>query len=205
MSIYENYVLPHLTDLACSTRPTQKQREKIVPLAEGEVLEIGFGSGLNLPYYDVKRVSRIWALEPSDGMRRKAKTLVEASHLDVEFIDLPGEKIPLHAASVDTVLVTYALCTIGDVITALEGMRRVLKPRGSLLFCEHGLAPDERVRRWQRRLNPFWRRIAGGCNMDRDIPSLIATSGFKIIADDRMYIPGPKVLSYNFWGTARAA
>ena len=204
MSFYENKVLPHLINFACSTKPSQKQREKIVPLAEGDVLEIGFGTGLNLPFYDTQKVRKIWGLEPSEGMRRKAQPMVDSSDLDVEFIDLPGESIPLDAKSVDTVLVTYSLCTIPDAITALEGMRRVLKPGGSLLFCEHGIAPDESVRRWQDRLNPGWSWAAGGCNMNRDIPDLIAKGGFEISADERMYIPGPKVLCYNYWGRARA-
>jgi len=204
MSFYEEHVLPHLIHFACSTRPNQKQREKIVPLAQGNVLEIGFGSGLNLPFYDVQKVNKIWGLEPSEGMRRKSQTLIDASDLEVELIDLPGETIPLEADSVDTVLVTYTLCTIPDAIVALEGLRRVLKPGGSLLFCEHGIAPDDNVRRWQSRLNPAWSRIAGGCNMNRDIPGLIAKSGFEITSDERMYIPGVKVLCYNFWGRARA-
>jgi ubiquinone/menaquinone biosynthesis C-methylase UbiE len=205
MSFYDERVLPHVINFACSTKPVRKQREKIVPLAEGDVLEIGFGSGLNLPYYDAQKVRKIWGLEPSEGMRRKAQPMVDASSLDVEFIDLPGESIPLEDDSVDTVLVTYALCTIPDAITALEGMRRVLKPGGSLLFCEHGIAPDEGVRRWQHRLNPAWGRIAGGCNMNRDIPELITQAGFKVTADERMYVPGAKILSFNYWGRAKAA
>jgi ubiquinone/menaquinone biosynthesis C-methylase UbiE len=203
MSIYEDHVLPHLIDLACSTKPTRKQREKIVHLAEGDVLEIGFGSGLNLPYYDGGKVRKIFGLEPSEGMRRKAQPNVDASGLDVEFIDLPGEEIPLESQSVDTVLVTFTLCSIDDAMTALEGMRRVLKPGGSLLYCEHGAAPDESVRRWQDRLNPGWKRFSGGCNMNRDIPRLIESSGFRIATDERMYIPGLRILSYNYWGTAK--
>ena len=205
MSIYEDRILPHLVNFACSTKPNQKQREKIVPLASGEVLEVGFGSGLNLPFYDKQKVHKIWGLEPSEGMRRKARPMVKASGLNVEFIDLPGENIPLETNSVDTVVVTYSLCTIPDVAAALDGMRRVLRPGGSLLYCEHGIAPDESVRRWQRRLNPVWRRVAGGCNMDRDIPDLLKRGGFEITADDRMYIPGLKILCYNYWGVAKAA
>jgi ubiquinone/menaquinone biosynthesis C-methylase UbiE len=204
MSIYEDRVLPHLINLACSTKPNQKQREKIVPLAKGEVLEIGFGSGLNLPFYDPQKVHKIWALEPSEGMRRKARPVVGASGLNIEFIDLPGESIPLETNSVDTVLVTYSLCTISDAVAALDGMRRVLRPGGSLLYCEHGIAPDESVRRWQRRLNPAWTRVAGGCNMDRDMPDLLAKGGFEIAVDERMYIPGIKMLCYNYWGMAKA-
>jgi ubiquinone/menaquinone biosynthesis C-methylase UbiE len=203
MGLYDDYVLPHLIDLACSTKPTRKQREKIVHLAEGDVLEIGFGSGLNLPYYDTHRVRKIFGLEPSQGMRRKAQPNVDASGLDVEFIDLPGEQIPLEAKSVDTVLITFTLCSIDAAGNALEGMRRVLKPGGKLLFCEHGAAPDANVRRWQDRLNPGWKRFSGGCNMNRDIPGLIESSGFRITTDERMYIPGLRILSYNYWGIAK--
>jgi ubiquinone/menaquinone biosynthesis C-methylase UbiE len=203
MSFYEDRILPHLVDFACSSKPTRKQREKIVPLAEGDVLEIGFGSGRNLPFYNVAKVRKIWGLEPSEGMRRKAAPLVEESKLDVEFIDLPGEEIPLEADSVDTVLVTYTLCTIPDAVTALEGMRRVLKPGGRLLYCEHGIAPDADVRRWQQRMNGTWRRFAGGCNINRDIPDLIERGGFQITNDERMYIPGIRILTYNYWGSAK--
>jgi len=203
MSFYDNKILPHLVDYACSRKPNRKQREKIVPLAEGDVLEIGFGSGLNLPHYDRARVRRIWGLEPSAGMRRKAQPLIDAAGLDVEFIDLPGEEIPLEADSVDTVLVTYSLCTIPDAAAALQGMRRVLRPGGRLLYCEHGLAPDEDVRRWQHRINPAWRRLAGGCNLNRDIPGLLGQAGFRLVSDERMYIPGIRALSYNYWGAAR--
>ncbi len=203
MGLYDDRVLPHIIDLACSAKPNQKQREKVVPLAEGDVLEIGFGSGLNLPFYDSTKVRKIWGLEPSEGMRRKAQPMVDASDLDVEFIDLPGESIPLEANSVDTVLVTYTLCTIPDAVTALEGMRRVLKPGGRLIYCEHGKAPDENVRRWQNRLDSAWGRIAGGCHMNRDIPDLIAKGGFEITNDERMYVPGVKALCYNYWGEAK--
>jgi len=205
MSFYEERVLPILIDAACSAKPNAKQREKVVPLAEGEVLEIGIGSGLNLSYYDASKVTKIWGLEPSEGMRHKAQPRVDESGLDVEFIDLPGESVPLEDNSVDTVLVTYTLCTIPDALSALEGMRRVLKPGGSLIFCEHGLAPDENVRRWQYRLDGVWGKIAGGCSMKRDIPDLITKSGFEITHDERMYIPGIKALCYNYWGRARVA
>jgi ubiquinone/menaquinone biosynthesis C-methylase UbiE len=203
MAFYEDRVLPHLIDLACSTKPTRKQREKVVHRAEGDVLEIGFGSGLNLPHYDRGRVRKIFGLEPSEGMRRKAQPNVDVSGLDVEFIDLPGEEIPLESRSVDTVLVTFTLCSIADAVTALQGMRRVLKPGGTLLFAEHGAAPDANVRRWQDRLNPTWKRFSGGCNMNRDIPGLIESGGFRITSDERMYIPGVKILSYNYWGAAK--
>ena len=205
MGWYDERLLPHLIHLACSTKPTHKQRQKIVPLAQGDVLEVGMGGGLNLPYYDVGKVRKIWGLEPSEGMRKLARKTLQNVDLDVEFIDLPGEEIPLANASMDTVLVTFTLCTIPDPVRALEGMRRVLTPGGRLLFCEHGRAPDETVRRWQERLNPIWTRFAGGCNMQRNIPELICAAGFNIDTDERMYIPGARVLSYNYWGSASAA
>ena len=202
MSWYAEKVLPHLINCTCSMKPTRMQREKIVPLASGDVLEIGVGTGLNFPYYHVDKVRKIWALEPSEGMRKLARRNLEQSRLEVEFIDLPGEEIPLESASVDTVLVTYTLCTIPQVVPALEGMRRVLKPGGRLLFCEHGAAPDSGVRKWQDRLNPVWKKIAGGCNMNRDMPETIRSAGFRIETDERMYVPGPRILTYNYWGSA---
>lgn len=203
MSFYDRYVLPRLTNLACGTKPTRRQRDKIVHRAYGDVLEIGFGSGLNLAHYDNEKVRKVFGLEPAEGMRALARTRIEASNLDVELIDLPGEEIPLDDNSVDSVLVTYTLCTIPDAVAALRGMRRVLKPRGHLFFCEHGKAPDASVQQWQQRINPVWRRFAGGCNMDRDIPTLLQEGGFTIEDDNRMYIPGLRVLSYNYWGSAR--
>lgn len=205
MSWYQERILPHMMTFACSASPNQKQRQKIVPEAGGEILEVGFGSGLNVPFYDPSKVSKIWALEPSEGMRRKGRQTVESTEMDIEFIDLPGEQIPLDDNSVDTVLITYTLCTIPDTALALQGMRRVLKADGRLLFCEHGKAPDENVQRWQDRLNPAWSRIAGGCEMNRDIPALICEGGFDIKVDERMYIPGAKVLCYNYWGSAVAS
>ena len=202
MSWYSERILPHLIDFACSASPNQKQRQKIVPDAAGDILRVGFGSGLNVPFYDPSKVRKIWALEPSVGMRRKAQAALDDTEMDIEFIDLPGEQIPLDDNSVDTVLVTYTLCTIPDAEAALQGMRRVLKPSGRLLFIEHGKAPDEDVLRWQNRLNPVWSRIAGGCQMNRDIPALIKAGGFDIKLDERMYIPGVRILCYNFWGCA---
>lgn len=204
MSWYAEHILPHMINWSCSLKPNQKQREKIVPDAEGDILEIGFGTGLNVPFYDSSKVRKIWALEPSQGMRRRAEPTVDESDMDIEFIDLPGEQIPLDDASVDTVLITYTLCTIEDTAQALEGVRRVLKPGGRLLFCEHGLAPDEDVRKWQARLNPIWSSIAGGCQLNRNIPALLGEGGFEIKVDERMYIPGPRIVCYNYWGSAVA-
>ncbi len=203
MSLYEDRVLPYMINLACASKPTRRQREKIVPRAYGDVLEIGFGGGLNLPHYDRDRVRKVFGLEPSAGMRRSASANIAASGMDVELIDQPGEDIPLDDNSVDSVLVTYTLCTIADAVTALQGMRRVLKPQGHLFFCEHGKAPDDNVSQWQQRLNAGWRLVAGGCNMNRDIPGLLRMGGFRIEDDNRMYLPGIRALSYNYWGAAR--
>jgi len=202
MGWYDERILPRLINLACGAKPNTKQRQKVVPHATGDVLEIGFGSGLNLPFYDSDKVRKVFGLEPSEGMRKLATGRVGRSAIEVEFIDLPGEQIPLDDNSVDTVLVTYTLCTIPDPVTALEGMRRVLRPGGKLLFCEHGKAPDEAVLRWQNRLNSGWGKVGGGCNMNRDIPALLEQGGFRITSDERMYIPGPKILCYNYWGSA---
>ncbi len=202
MSWYEEKVLPRLINVACSSKPAHKQREKVVPRASGDVLEIGFGSGLNLAHYDQNKVRRIWGLEPSEGMRKLAQEPIADSDLDVELIDLPGEEIPLEDNSVDTVLITFTLCTIPEVATALDGMRRVLKPGGQLLFSEHGKAPDANVVKWQERMNPVWKKFSGGCNMNRDIPALLDAAGLEIKDDNRMYVPGLKSLSYMYWGAA---
>ena len=202
MSWYEEKMLPRLMNIACSSKPHHKQREKIVPRASGDVLEIGFGGGLNLAHYDQDKVRRIWGLEPSAGMRKLAEEKIADTKLDVELIDLPGEEIPLEDNSVDTVLITFTLCTIPEAATALDGMRRVLKSGGQLLFSEHGKAPDANVVKWQDRMNPVWKKISGGCNMNRDIPALLDAAGLEIQDDNRMYTPGLKSLSYMYWGAA---
>jgi len=203
MGWYDDRILPKLIDLSCGTKCIHKQREKVVPLAAGDVLEIGFGGGLNLPYYNRDRVRKVWGLEPSAPMRQRAEKQIAETDVDVELIDLPGEQIPLDDNSVDTVLVTYTLCTIADIADALAGMRRVLKPGGSLLFSEHGRAPDAGVRRWQDRLNPGWKKLAGGCNINRDIPGIVEEAGFSVVDDNQMYIPGLRIFSYHYWGTAK--
>jgi len=204
MGLYERFLLPRLVDLACGSKPVRKQREKVVPLARGRVLEIGFGSGMNLAYYDGGRVERVWALEPSVEMWKRADKAVAATAIPVEVIEASAEEIPLAEASMDTVLTTFSLCTIPDVEAALREMRRVLKPGGRLIFCEHGMAPDAGVRRWQNWLNPMWSRLAGGCNLNRDIPDLIRRAGFDLGELSTMYIPGPRFASYNYWGEAVA-
>ncbi len=203
MSFYENHILPHLIGFACATPQIMKQRSLVVPAAEGRVLEVGFGSGTNLGFYDPIKVDRLFALEPSEGMRRKAARAVDASPLDIEWLGLPGEEIPLDDDSVDTVVLTYTACTIPDAAAALKQMRRVLKPGGQLLFSEHGAAPDEAVAKWQRRIEPVWKPMAGGCHLTRKPDEMIEAAGFKI---DRMtadYLPkAPKFAAFNYAGSA---
>ncbi len=206
MSFYENHILPALIGFACSQPQIMKQRRKLVPAAEGRVLEIGFGTGTNLGFYDPARVQRLFALEPSQGMRRKARYAVAQSPLDIEWLDLPGEEIPLENNSVDTVVLTYAACTIPGVAEALSQMRRVLKPGGRLLFSEHGAAPDPGVARWQRRIEPAWKPIAGGCHLTRKPDQMIAQAGFRIDHMETGYLPrSPKFAAFNYAGSARPA
>lgn len=206
MNFYERFLLPTLVTGACSCSPIDKQRQKIVPSAEGVVLELGFGAGLNLPHYDASKVRKLYGLEPSPGMVKRARRAVARSPIDVEILAETAERLSLDPNSVDTVLVTYSLCTIPDAVTALEGARRALKPGGRLLFCEHGLSPDQGVQRWQKRIEPVWKVIGGGCHLSRDIPALIKAAGFSIEKLDTMYLPkSPKWAGYNYWGAARAA
>ena len=205
MGLYSKYVLPRVVHLACSARPKMRQREKLVPLASGRVLEVGMGSGLNLSFYDARRVTKVWGLEPSPEMSKMASAAVEAVAFDVEFVSAGGEQIPLDSESFDTALMTFTLCTIPDAERALREIARVLKQGGQLLFCEHGAAPDAGVRRWQNRINPLWRRLAGGCHLNRDIPGLIRRGGFEITRMDTMYIPGWRPASFNYWGAAAKA
>jgi ubiquinone/menaquinone biosynthesis C-methylase UbiE len=204
MGFYERRILPWLLDVAMSAKPITYQRRKVVPLAEGRVLEIGMGAGQNLAFYDPAKVSHIWGLEPSAEMRERAKARAAGLSIGLDFLDLKAEEIPLEDRSADTVLVTYTLCTIPDVARALKGMRRVLKPGGRMIFCEHGRAPDEDVRRWQERITPIWKVIGGGCHVGRPIPELIREGGFEIEKMETMYLPStPRFAGYNYWGTAR--
>jgi ubiquinone/menaquinone biosynthesis C-methylase UbiE len=205
MSFYDKYILPHFLNCACGTKPIQYQREKVVPLATGLVLEIGIGSGLNIPFYNNAKVTRVLGLDPSEELNRMARKVAEEKGLAVEFILGGAEAIALPDNHVDTVLVTYTMCTIPQVAEANKEINRVLKPKGKLIFCEHGLAPDANIAKWQNRIDPYWGKIAGGCHLNRNIPALISAAGFTIESMEQMYLPStPKFAGYNYWGTAVA-
>ena len=203
MSLYEKYVLPKFLNCACGSKPVSYQRKKVVPLAEGKVLEIGIGSGLNLPFYDKTKIDEIWGLDPSEELSVMAKQVANEESMEVKFISSGAEDIPLPDNYFDSVLVTYTMCTIPEVQRANEEIRRVLKDNGKMIFCEHGEAPDQNIRKWQNRINPLWGKLAGGCNINRKIPSLIQESGFDIIEMEEMYLPNtPRIAGYNYWGYA---
>ena len=204
LSFYDKYILPKFLNCACGSKPINYQREKIVPLAEGTVLDVGIGSGLNIPYYNKSKIKYLYGLDPSIELLNLAKPLAKKNELEIEFLECGAEAIPLPNDSIDTVVITYTLCTIPDTQLSNEEIMRVLKPNGKLLFCEHGLAPDINVVKWQKRINPIWNKIAGGCNLNRDIPELIRSSGFKILDMEEMYLPStPKFAGYNYWGVAK--
>jgi len=202
MGLYERFILPRLVHFACGLKPNTRQRWKVVPDVKGRVLELGFGSGLNLPFYDDGQVEHVWALEPSEQLWNLARKPAAAAPFRVEHVQASAEEIPLDDGSVDSVLVTYTLCTIPGLDAALAEVRRVLKPGGFLAFCEHGAAPDERVLRWQNRLNPIWKRFSGGCNLNRPIPELLERGGFRLREVSTMYLPGWRPATFNYWGTA---
>ena len=203
MSLYGKYILPKLLNSCCSNPPMVYQRKKVVPLAEGDVLEVGIGSGLNLPFYDKSKINKLWGLDPSEELNKMAADVAKEEKMEVDFIISGAEEIPLPDNKVDTVILTYTMCTIPDVDLANEEIKRVLKPEGKLIFCEHGISPDENIYKWQKRINPIWKRIAGGCNLHRNIPEIIESSGFNIEEIDTMYLPStPKFAGYNYWGFA---
>ncbi len=203
MGFYAKHILPFCLDKACGIGPIEKQRVKIIPFAKGRVLEIGIGSGLNLPHYNPALIETVIGVDPDEHIWTRSQSRRDAANFPVERIGLSGEDIPMNSDSVDTVVVTYSLCTIPNPVKALREMRRILKSDGEILFCEHGRAPDSKVAKWQRRIDPIWSKLAGGCQSGRDIPSLIDQAGLKTTELNQQYIPGPKILSYNYWGRAR--
>lgn len=204
MSLYERYVLPRLLDLGCSSAPVRKQREKVVPKAHGRVLEIGVGSGLNLPFYDMQRVEVLIGLDPSPELRRMAERRAREASIEVAWLERQAERIPLDDQSIDSIVITYTLCTIADPGAALSEMRRVLKPGGALYFSEHGRAPDPKVAHVQDLITPYWGKITGGCALNRDIPALLGDGRFELVDLQTMYLPKtPRFFGYTYWGCAR--
>jgi len=204
LSFYDKYILPKVLNCTCASKPIRYQRDKIVPLAEGVVLDIGIGSGLNIPFYNKTKIKQLYGLDPSKELLDIAKSVAKEKKLEIEFLECGAESIPLPDKSIDNVLITYTMCTIPDVAISNSEIMRILKDDGKLLFCEHGLAPDKNIAKWQKRINPLWSKIAGGCNLNKDIPNLISSSGFKILNMEEMYLPGtPKFAGYNYWGVAK--
>jgi ubiquinone/menaquinone biosynthesis C-methylase UbiE len=203
MNAYDRYLLPYLIDFACGLPMVQKQRRLLVPQAKGRVLEVGIGTGRNLPFYDRSKVTRLVGVDPGVQMHRLAQKRSQEAGIAVELMALSAEQLPTADASFDTVVCTYTLCSIPDAAQALREMRRVLVPGGQLLFCEHGRAPDEGVRRWQARLQPVWGALAGGCQLGRDIPGLLASAGFAVQTQSA-YLPGPRPMAFHYWGQAQA-
>jgi ubiquinone/menaquinone biosynthesis C-methylase UbiE len=203
MAFYRNHIYPYLVDKLGNPSPIQNIRAQIISLAEGNVLEIGVGSGANFQYYDPTRVSKLYALEPNQGMIRLAQKKPRHTKLNIQYLDLPGERIPLENATVDTVVSTFTLCTILDVAVAIQGLMRVLKPSGRLIFFELGQCPDPSVQRWQKRLEPICQRLFQGLYLTRDIPSLLMQGGFEVKQMKQGYMAEfPKSLSYCWWGIA---
>jgi ubiquinone/menaquinone biosynthesis C-methylase UbiE len=204
---YEERILPTLINWACSSSAIMEMRRQIVPQCRGIVLEVGAGSGINFEFYDSRRVSRVHALEPSAAMRRKGQKIWgRRSSVPIDWCELPGEQIALPDESVDTVLLTFSLCSISDYQGALFQIRRVLKQDGQLIFCEHGLSCDESVVRLQDRLTPFWAKLAGGCHLNRPIFRYLTDAGFDILSQHNSYLSRvPRFAGYLYHGEARKA
>jgi SAM-dependent methyltransferase len=205
-SFYDRHVLPHLIACACAAKPIMRQRAKVVPRARGRVLELGIGGGLNLGFYDPAQVSGVVGVDPSPGLRRRALAASRPAGLEVEVLEGEAEDLPFEAGAFDTVVCTFTLCSVREPARVLAEARRVLRPEGVLLFSEHGLAPDEAVRRWQRRLEPLNKRLAGGCHLTRPVAASIAGARFTLEGVETMYLPGtPRPMGWCEWGAARPA
>lgn len=202
MGFYDRHVLPRLIDYACGMGEVMKTRSKIVPQAEGRVLEIGIGTGLNLGFYDPAKVQVVIGVDPAAQMQALARQRADAIAIAVETIALELGEIQAGDASFDSIVCTFTLCTIPDPLAALQEMRRVLKPGGQFLFGEHGRAPDLKVRVWQDRLTPLWRPLAGGCHLNRDIPALLKAGGFRLREVHSRYLQGPRPLTWVWHGWA---
>ena len=204
MGSYDKYINPKFLNCACGSKSINYQRQKIVPLAKGKVLDIRIGSGLNIPFDNSDKKNKVIGIDPSHALIDLAKELANDSKASIELVIGSAESIPYPDNFFDTVLVTYTMCTIPNVAIANKEMWRVLKDDGRLIFCEHGLAPDKKISKWQSRIDPFWGKIAGGCHLNRDIQKLITDAGFSFESLDKMYIPStPKFTGYNYWGIGK--
>lgn len=202
MGFYAKYVLPWIIDLGMRNKETARLRAEWVPQARGEVLEVGIGSGLNLPFYS-SNVQRVYGVDPSTELQEMARKRAETAPMKVEFLSQSAEeRIPLANASIDTAVVTWTLCSIPNASQALQQVRRVLRAGGRLIFLEHGRAPDQGVVEWQDRITPFWKHVGGGCHLNRKIDELITTAGFHIVEMKTCYLPGPRVMTYTYQGFA---
>lgn len=203
MGFYDKYILPPLLNTLMKSPDMTKIRSRLVPLAQGKVLEVGIGSGLNLPFYDSS--VQVTAVDPSLELQRYAREVAAESGVKVDFVAQSGEAIPAGDASFDAVVMTWTLCTIPDPMAALAEIKRVLKPNGRVLFAEHGKAPAASLAKWQDRLNPLWGKLSGGCNLNRVIDQLYTSSGFQFEEIERSHIRGPKFATYTFRGVAKLA
>ena len=201
MSLYSRHILPTLIDFAMKRDELSGLRSASIPFARGVVVEIGIGSGLNLPFYSAS-VTKLYGVDPSAELLARARPRAEHVPFPVEFLRQDAQRMALADGTADTIVMTWSLCSVGDPACALRELHRVLKPGGVFIFVEHGLAPDERVRRWQNRLTPAWRRAAGGCHLNRKIDDLIQSAGFTITELHAGYIPGPRVAAYTYNGRA---
>ncbi|MDR3507462.1 MAG: class I SAM-dependent methyltransferase [Caulobacteraceae bacterium] len=202
-SFYDRHIMPRLIGCACGSRPIMRQRAKVAPLAQGRVLELGIGGGLNLAHYDPAKVAKVFGVDPSAELRARAVAAPRPEGLLVEVLEGTAEALPFEAGEFDTVVCTFTLCSVHTPAKALAEARRVLKPGGRLLFCEHGLAPDAEVARWQGRIEPVWKRIAGGCHLTRPVGTSIVLAGFALERLESMYLPKtPRSLGWNEWGAA---
>jgi SAM-dependent methyltransferase len=203
MGFYARRVLPWLITKACSGPSIAKQRPKVVPFAQGRVLEFGIGGGLNLPFYNASIVSEVIGIEPSPELRERTLAAPRPEGLKLTVEAGEAEQLPFEDAAFDTVVCTFTLCSVCTPSAALAEARRVLKPGGRFLFCEHGLAPDPDVVKWQRRIEPVWKAIAGGCHLTRPVASAITAAGFALDRCETMYLPGaPRFAGWNEWGAA---
>ena len=200
---YRRFVLPRLIDWAMRRDDATRLRQAFVPKAVGVVLEVGIGSGLNLPFY-TSAVTRLYGLDPSSELIEMARQRASATAFPVEFFNQGAEQIPLGDGSVDTAVVTWSLCSVVDPAAVLAEIRRVLKPGGRFIFVEHGLSPDDAVRKWQNRLTPAWRRWAGGCHLNRPMDTLIRNAGFAVASLRTEYVPGPRPMTFMYEGIAHA-